>query len=145
LTFVVTSLISYNFYYHNFFICFIQEIINKETSNDELDASNEQEYSGLIFLNSYSSEKQMKKIKTSPDDISDIDYENHIIPIFNLSLLACENFPHIVFRLVTTGLCVVIYYFYQNLRYLMTDYFKINLSVDWHDWVPITIPIAYRN
>ncbi|XP_060857555.1 uncharacterized protein LOC132935113 [Metopolophium dirhodum] len=52
----------------------LKEMINKETSDDDHEASNEQEDSGLSTPNSYSSEKHIdKKMKTSPDDNSDID------------------------------------------------------------------------
>jgi len=49
-------------------------MINEETSEDDHEASNEQEDSGLGTPNSYSSEKHIdKKMKSSTDDISDID------------------------------------------------------------------------
>jgi len=48
-------------------------MINKETSDDDDEPSNEKEDSGLSTSDSYSSEKHIhKKMKTS-DDISDID------------------------------------------------------------------------
>ncbi|XP_016662840.1 geminin-like [Acyrthosiphon pisum] len=51
----------------------LKEMINKETSDDDHEESNEQEDSGLSTPDSYSIEKHNdKKMKTSPDDISDI-------------------------------------------------------------------------
>jgi len=49
-------------------------MINEDTSDDDLEPSNRQEDSSLSTPDSYSSVKHIhKKMKTSPDEISDID------------------------------------------------------------------------
>jgi len=49
-------------------------MINEDTSDDDHESSNEQEDNSLSTPDSYSSVKHIhKKMKTSPDDISDID------------------------------------------------------------------------
>jgi len=48
--------------------------MNEETSDDDHELSNEQEHSSLSTPDSYSSVQHVhKKMKTLPDDISDID------------------------------------------------------------------------
>jgi len=49
-------------------------MINEDTSDDDHEPSNGQEDSSLSTPDSYSSGKHIhKKMKTSPEDISDID------------------------------------------------------------------------
>jgi len=52
-------------------------MINEETSDDDHEPTTEQEDSGLSTPDSYSSVKHIhKKMKTEPNDISDIDQES---------------------------------------------------------------------